>query len=872
MSFIEVSLTEQYTLENFSFFLREFGFRVAKDYENLDRCFRLFYPESMSKEDALYWINKCESVEQAADGDDPVYHCAIYPSDGFIDKLAKGDLDPVYTMNGYSRHVDWDPELQPAHWGLVRTMELDNPFPRNGVVDLPVKVMQRTGNGVVYYVVDSGVDWDHPDFKLSDGRTKVLEGDDTQFGKGIDDNSHGTHCSSSGAGLIYGPAKDSPVVWGKGLSSTGAGTLTTLTNTINNIITYHNANFANVPAVCNMSWGGPTFSYSTQTTALANAGIIPMCARGNSFSAGNFYPSTDPHTMAVSATDMDDTHCSFTNYGTYTDINAPGRDILAATRGFTMDWYNGTSMATGFLSGVVACLLQGYKAPANATEVDAVIAAILAAMPESCPGGKSVGEGDTGDTTTKRFSLLTEEGVALPLESMVWPYNALIAPSSVCECVTSYGVRPQASDLGDKEFVYDNIAVKPEDWIPLDTEVATWMHDWTDPATWSTGIGDDVTTAYMGNSNPSALQKPRIYTMAEMQNPSGGSEFEEQPFSPNGYQFNGPNGTFGGWYQDIPIEVLAGSRMWDVPVVNRKFTSNGTGWTYSGTGSADYTDNDQSWYPVVGGDYFRVLGGQGSISQVVELTDPDLLDLLATGNALAMLGYWFGSNYASVGNDTVQFTVEAFNASDVSLGIVHQSAAEYWNATCWSPKLYSGIAIPAGTVKLKFIVANQLLAGSNCNGLFDGFQMRIYEPNADAEALCDAGKLSIRGYIQHRSFEATDGDVGYMKVEAWDTRSMSGVPPTLSATEERTDLCPGNWTKRAYEVAVPPTSRMVRFRPYAVRNAGTQANFHWCELTALSVVAVDEHALDSVCECESTMPDFLEPEVGSVQSNNCIGS
>jgi subtilisin family serine protease len=96
--------------------------------------------------------------------------------------------------------------------------------------------------------------------------------------------------------------------------------------------------------IINMSFGGP-FSSATEQSAVAYAAahdVLLVAAAGNSGQSGNFpnYPAALLQPigsngqggvgLAVAATRLDGSRASFSNYGSYISLAAPGEDVLGA--------------------------------------------------------------------------------------------------------------------------------------------------------------------------------------------------------------------------------------------------------------------------------------------------------------------------------------------------------------------------------------------------------------------------------------------------------------------------------------------------------------------------------------------------------------
>src|SRR5207253_2091465 len=92
--------------------------------------------------------------------------------------------------------------------------------------------------------------------------------------------------------------------------------------------------------------------------------------------------------VSVASITSTGTLSSFSNYGlTSVDLGAPGGSIYSTTPGATYGSKNGTSMATGFVTGAVA-LYASVDPDATAAEIRADLFATL--IPSSALAGKTV--------------------------------------------------------------------------------------------------------------------------------------------------------------------------------------------------------------------------------------------------------------------------------------------------------------------------------------------------------------------------------------------------------------------------------------------------------------------------------------------------
>jgi len=125
--------------------------------------------------------------------------------------------------------------------------------------------------------------------------------------------------------------------------------------------------------IINMSIGGP--NDRLVRTAIEEAvltGTTVIAAAGNSGpDAPPSYPAAQTGVIAVTATDDKDRIYSGANRGDYVSLAAPGVAVLAAKPGkagaSAYDYFTGTSMATGYATGLAAVLLS---ADPHLTSVD----------------------------------------------------------------------------------------------------------------------------------------------------------------------------------------------------------------------------------------------------------------------------------------------------------------------------------------------------------------------------------------------------------------------------------------------------------------------------------------------------------------------
>jgi subtilisin family serine protease len=272
---------------------------------------------------------------------------------GFSARMSKADAqrlasDPSVNYVEQDRTVRIATTQSPTpSWGLDRidqhNLPLDNAYtyPTAGVV-------------VTAYIIDTGIRTTHSDF----GGRAVWGTNKTGDGTNTDCNGHGTHVAGTVGGSAHGVAKAVRLVAVKVLGCSGSGALSGITAGIDWVTADHTSG----PAVANLSLGAQS-SDSALETAVRNSiadGVTYAIASGNnSADACNFTPARVSEAITVNASTRTDARASFSNFGSCTDIFAPGENITSD--GNTSDTatkiMSGTSMATPHVAGVAALIL-----------------------------------------------------------------------------------------------------------------------------------------------------------------------------------------------------------------------------------------------------------------------------------------------------------------------------------------------------------------------------------------------------------------------------------------------------------------------------------------------------------------------------------
>ena len=229
-----------------------------------------------------------------------------------------------------------------------------------------------TGGEVIVAVVDTGVDYSHEDLA-----GKVIKGYDyvNNDNDPMDDHYHGTHVAGTIAGVTNNGIGIAGVSWGakilavKVLDASGTGTSFSVAQGIRYAADYG-------AKIINLSLGGPEPS-ATLSDAIAYAhgkGCIIVAAAGNEGTDAALYPAAYQNVIGVGATGINDLKASYSNYGWYVDVAAPGGDgdlniipsnvpsngILSCYLRNSYAWAEGTSMAAPHVAGLAALIASRY--------------------------------------------------------------------------------------------------------------------------------------------------------------------------------------------------------------------------------------------------------------------------------------------------------------------------------------------------------------------------------------------------------------------------------------------------------------------------------------------------------------------------------
>ena len=245
-----------------------------------------------------------------------------------------------------------------ATWGIDRIDQRALPLSTTYTYD-------TTASNVHAYIIDTGILTTHSQFggRATSGYDFV-----DNDSNATDCAGHGTHVAGTVGGSTYGVAKGVQLVAVRVLNCSGSGTTAGVVAGID----WVTAN-AIKPAVANMSLGGGAdATLDAAVNRSIAAGVTYGVASGNETTdACNSSPARVANAITVNATTSTDAKASYSNYGTCTDIFAPGSSITSSwyTSTSATNTISGTSMATPHVVGAAALILAANPSytPAQVT-------------------------------------------------------------------------------------------------------------------------------------------------------------------------------------------------------------------------------------------------------------------------------------------------------------------------------------------------------------------------------------------------------------------------------------------------------------------------------------------------------------------------
>ncbi len=260
------------------------------------------------------------------------------------------------------------------------------------VIDAPRAWDKAKGNSnVVIAVLDTGAESSHVDLgpKLLQGCNLLGDRDQNSCSSNTEDgHGHGTGVAGTAAASTNDRIGVSGVCWYckvlpvKVLADGGGGTVEDMVEGLMYVRNYVQQN-PSKRVVVNLSLGrecdssGPTRAEQDAINLAWNSGILIVASAGNSGNSLRQCPASADNVIAVSATTNADTKASFSSYGSFVDLAAPGVSIYNAigtldTPGSFYTYWSGTSFSSPIVSGIAGLVWSADMSLTNA-EVEEIL-------------------------------------------------------------------------------------------------------------------------------------------------------------------------------------------------------------------------------------------------------------------------------------------------------------------------------------------------------------------------------------------------------------------------------------------------------------------------------------------------------------------
>jgi thermitase len=248
--------------------------------------------------------------------------------------------------------------------------------------------LSKGSPATIVAIIDSGLDYTHPDLAANYlGGYNYIDGNTDP----MDEHGHGTHVAGTIAAAIDNPT-GSPAA-SEGVVGVAPNVrllsykVCRLDGTCDDFAIQQAIGQAIVDgaSVINMSLGetGRSESLNEAVQDAWQAGLVIVAGAGNDGNEVLFYPAAFDNVVSVGAFDEDHRRASFSNFGTWVDLSAPGNVIMssypmAACAGAVpvpgdtgcYNWLSGTSMATPHVSGAAALVWSRPGVTSNSQVVE----------------------------------------------------------------------------------------------------------------------------------------------------------------------------------------------------------------------------------------------------------------------------------------------------------------------------------------------------------------------------------------------------------------------------------------------------------------------------------------------------------------------
>ncbi|MBR8536398.1 S8 family serine peptidase [Carboxylicivirga sediminis] len=360
----------------------------------------LWYKVEIETEAQLESVIKAYGILAEIEKAEPFYEKSLVPHN--LRMAPKSMLNAVATV---SESPFDDPQFN-EQWHYHNTT--DNPGTPGSDINLLRAWNRQTGDpDIVVAVIDQGVDYKHEDLAanmwVNEAELNGTPGQDSDGNGYVDDIygfdfvnmngdvqplPHGTHVAGTVAAVNNNGIGVAGVAGGSGNNdgvrimscmimsenSAGSAEAAFVYAADNGAVIAQNSWGWNTPGVVEQSILDAIDYFIEEAGQFENSpmkGGVVIFAAGNNGDEGEYWPGCYEKVIAVAATGPNNRVTSYSNYGDWLDISAPGGDVmdgqdhgvLSTMPDNNYGFYDGTSMACPHVSGIAALIASEYKGP-----------------------------------------------------------------------------------------------------------------------------------------------------------------------------------------------------------------------------------------------------------------------------------------------------------------------------------------------------------------------------------------------------------------------------------------------------------------------------------------------------------------------------
>ncbi len=345
------NIFNRYGINSFSQLIEYYDFSCKTDY-GLDMIFIFRFPAEYNVNEIVKAFSKISTV----DFSEPNYIREVFMQPFYAPLLIPND--PSYSQQWFLPNISAE-----GAWDI------------------------QTGNHTKRVcIIDVGMEYSHPDLSGNwiTGYDFYDNDPDPDPGFWGFLETHGTHCSGCAAAVTNNSVGIASIGYGIGLIGVRAGFLFSISDVAATQGVYYACTTG--ASVISMSFGGPDPMSTLQTAineAYNNYDIIVCAAAGNNGDTVPQYPANGANVVSVAATNSSNQKASFSTYGGWVDVSAPGEDIYSTlpSTGGNYGNMSGTSMACPVTAGLLTLMRCQFPTETN-TQIIARLYASADSMPQ----------------------------------------------------------------------------------------------------------------------------------------------------------------------------------------------------------------------------------------------------------------------------------------------------------------------------------------------------------------------------------------------------------------------------------------------------------------------------------------------------------